>query len=125
MRMWPIPPRVNKPESDDPAIVEPIELSAANVNFRLNHRRGTRPARRQGDDRSSIIWSINSTASLQRANIMITRREASTGLLSSAVLAVAPGLAAENATAIDLPPPRADGGKPLIRALRGRLTRLE
>ena len=51
---------------------------------------------------------------------MITRREASTGLLSSAVLAVAPGLAAENATAIDLPPPRADGGKPLIQALRLR-----
>jgi len=51
---------------------------------------------------------------------MITRREASTGLLSSAVLAAAPRLAAENATAIDLPPPRADGGKPLIQALRLR-----
>ena len=51
---------------------------------------------------------------------MITRREASTGLLFSAVLAAAPRLAAENATAIDLPPPRADGGKPLIQALRLR-----
>ena len=25
MRMWPISPRVNKPENDDPSIVEPIE----------------------------------------------------------------------------------------------------
>jgi putative SOS response-associated peptidase YedK len=29
MRMWPISIRVNKPENDDPSIVEPIELSAA------------------------------------------------------------------------------------------------
>jgi putative SOS response-associated peptidase YedK len=29
MIMWPISTRVNKPENDDPAIVEPIELSAA------------------------------------------------------------------------------------------------
>ena len=29
MRMWPISTRVNKPEHDDPTIVEPIELSAA------------------------------------------------------------------------------------------------
>jgi putative SOS response-associated peptidase YedK len=27
MRMWPISTRVNKPENDDPAIVEPIELA--------------------------------------------------------------------------------------------------
>ena len=26
MRMWPISARVNKPENDDPSIVEPIEL---------------------------------------------------------------------------------------------------
>ena len=26
MRMWPISTRVNKPENDDPSIVEPIEL---------------------------------------------------------------------------------------------------
>jgi len=25
MRMWPIPTRVNKPENNDPAIIEPIE----------------------------------------------------------------------------------------------------
>jgi putative SOS response-associated peptidase YedK len=28
MRMWPISARVNKPENDDPSIVEPIELAA-------------------------------------------------------------------------------------------------
>ena len=27
MRMWPISTRVNKPENDDPSIVEPIELA--------------------------------------------------------------------------------------------------
>jgi len=27
MRMWPISKRVNKPENDDPSIVEPIELA--------------------------------------------------------------------------------------------------
>ncbi len=29
MRMWPISTRVNKPENDDPSIVEPIKLSTA------------------------------------------------------------------------------------------------
>ena len=27
MRMWPISTRVNKPENDDPSVVEPIELA--------------------------------------------------------------------------------------------------
>jgi hypothetical protein len=27
MRMWPISTRVNKPESDDPSILKPIELA--------------------------------------------------------------------------------------------------
>src|SRR5438876_9244629 len=27
MRMWPISTRVNKPENDDPSIIEPIELA--------------------------------------------------------------------------------------------------
>ena len=27
MRMWPLSTRVNKPENDDPSIVEPIELA--------------------------------------------------------------------------------------------------
>jgi putative SOS response-associated peptidase YedK len=29
MRTWPISTRANKPENDDPSILEPIELSAA------------------------------------------------------------------------------------------------
>jgi hypothetical protein len=29
MRMWPISTRVNKPENDDPSVIEPVELSAA------------------------------------------------------------------------------------------------
>ncbi len=29
MRMWPISTRVNKPENDDPSIVEPVRLSAS------------------------------------------------------------------------------------------------
>jgi putative SOS response-associated peptidase YedK len=28
MRMWPISTRVNKPENDDPSIVEPVELTS-------------------------------------------------------------------------------------------------
>ena len=28
MRMWPISTRVNKPENDDPTIVDPVELTA-------------------------------------------------------------------------------------------------
>jgi putative SOS response-associated peptidase YedK len=29
MRMWPISTRVNKPENDDPSIVEPIKLASS------------------------------------------------------------------------------------------------
>ena len=29
LRMWPISTRVNKPENDDPSIVEPIELATS------------------------------------------------------------------------------------------------
>jgi hypothetical protein len=29
VRMWPISTRVNKPENDDPSIVEPIELTTS------------------------------------------------------------------------------------------------
>ena len=28
MRMWPISTRVNKPENDDPSIIEPVELAS-------------------------------------------------------------------------------------------------
>jgi len=37
MRMWPISTRVNKPENDDPSIVEPIQLSTdAAYRWRLD-----------------------------------------------------------------------------------------
>ena len=52
---------------------------------------------------------------------MMTRREASIGLVSSAALASAGSLAgAQETTALELPPPRSEGGKPLIEALRLR-----
>jgi putative SOS response-associated peptidase YedK len=31
MRMWPISTRVNKPENDDPSIVEPVVLTNSSV----------------------------------------------------------------------------------------------
>jgi len=52
---------------------------------------------------------------------MITRREANIGLVASAALAAAGRAAAvEELPALDLPPPRSEGGKPLIEALRLR-----
>lgn len=49
---------------------------------------------------------------------MLTRREANAGLVSAAVLAAAPTLAAaQPADTIALPAPRKDGGKPLMQAL--------
>jgi len=53
---------------------------------------------------------------------MMTRREASIGLISSAALATAGGsfAGAQETTALELPPPRSEGGKPLIEALRLR-----
>jgi hypothetical protein len=32
MRMWPISTRVDKPENDDPSIIEPIATDAAQPN---------------------------------------------------------------------------------------------
>ena len=29
MRMWPISTRINKPENDDPSILDPVELTDA------------------------------------------------------------------------------------------------
>jgi nitroreductase len=49
---------------------------------------------------------------------MITRRNANAGLLTAAVLAAVP--AVEAAQALDLPPPRREGGQPLIAALKLR-----
>lgn len=52
---------------------------------------------------------------------MTTRRAASLGLLSTAALAIAPGLGqAQSQAAIDLPAPRTDFGKSLAQALRTR-----
>ena len=52
---------------------------------------------------------------------MITRREANMGLIASAAISVASGLAsAQELPPLDLPPPRNEGGKPLIEALRLR-----
>jgi nitroreductase len=50
---------------------------------------------------------------------MMTRREASTGLLSSATLAATSAFAA-GAAAIELPAPRREGGQPLLQALNLR-----
>jgi nitroreductase len=52
---------------------------------------------------------------------MMTRREAHIGFAASAAMAVASRLAlAQEPQALDLPPPRSGGGKPLIEALRLR-----
>lgn len=51
---------------------------------------------------------------------MMTRRTASAGLVTSAILTAAPSLAATDSTVRELPPPRTEGGKPLIQTLRMR-----
>ena len=51
---------------------------------------------------------------------MVTRRQASAGILSAAVLASTSAIAAEEITTVQLPPPRGEGGKPLIQALKLR-----
>jgi nitroreductase len=52
---------------------------------------------------------------------MMTRRKAGTGLLSAAALAGTSRLAAQaESTVMDLPPPRLQGGKPLMQALQLR-----
>ena len=51
---------------------------------------------------------------------MMTRRAASAGLASSAILTVTPSLAATGSTVVELPPPRTEGGKPLIQTLKLR-----
>jgi len=38
MRMWPISTRVNKPENDDPSIVEPIELVTQRKRLSISER---------------------------------------------------------------------------------------
>ena len=51
---------------------------------------------------------------------MLTRRTASAALVSSAILAATPSLAATDQPMRELPPPRSEGGKPLIEALKLR-----
>ena len=52
---------------------------------------------------------------------MMTRRQASGGILASAALAATPGIAAtQELKPRDLPPPRGTGGQPLTEALKLR-----
>lgn len=51
---------------------------------------------------------------------MLTRRTTYAGLVTNALLTAAPNLAATGSAALELPPPRSQGGKPLIEALRLR-----
>ena len=51
---------------------------------------------------------------------MMTRREANIGLVSSAAMVMAGNVASAQQQVIDLPPPRSQGGTPLIEALRSR-----
>ena len=52
---------------------------------------------------------------------MITRRQASAGILASAALAAAPTfVVAQEPKPFDLPPPRSEGGQPLTTALKLR-----
>ena len=57
---------------------------------------------------------------------MITRRQANSGILASAALAAVPAFAAtQKLKPIELPAPRAEGGMPLINALKLRLSTRE
>jgi nitroreductase len=52
---------------------------------------------------------------------MMTRRQAATGALAGAALAAIPAVGAAQALkSLDLPPPRSEGGQPLISALKLR-----
>jgi hypothetical protein len=51
---------------------------------------------------------------------MMTRRTANAALVSSAILAATPSLAATGRPMRELPPPRTEGGKPLIQTLKLR-----
>lgn len=51
---------------------------------------------------------------------MMTRRTASTGLISSAILSATPAFGAQEAIERELPPPRPSGGKPLLETLKLR-----
>lgn len=48
---------------------------------------------------------------------MMTRRQATAGILAATALAAAPGMSAPAPKSLTLPPPQSAGGKPLIEAL--------
>ena len=48
---------------------------------------------------------------------MMTRRQASAGLLSGGAFAATQAVLAQEVEAMELPPPHTDGGKPLVQAI--------
>ena len=60
MRMWPISIRVNKPENDDPSIVEPIELAGPFICRRLNFKPYTQPDSQTHSGNSGPSWTTAS-----------------------------------------------------------------
>jgi nitroreductase len=86
--------------------------------FLRTGRSGLRPRRikDQTVDRDSRAVESRS-ARFEGGKVMVTRRQASAGLLSSASLAAVPGLAVAQGRELKLPPPQTDGGKPLMQAL--------
>lgn len=64
---------------------------------------------------------MRSVPPLPKGATLVTRREASAGLLVGAALAAAPPIAAaESPGLLELPPPRSEGGLPLTQALKLR-----
>jgi nitroreductase len=63
---------------------------------------------------------IATTRRAQRQTIMMTRRTASSGLISSAILSATPAIGAQEAIERELPRPRQSGGMPLLEALKLR-----
>ncbi|MGB9041041.1 MAG: hypothetical protein WCC81_01065 [Pseudolabrys sp.] len=51
---------------------------------------------------------------------MVTRRQASAGIVTAAVLAGTSGVGAQEGAIMQLPPPRLEGGKPLMQTLKLR-----
>jgi nitroreductase len=77
--------------------------------------------RQQADEGIGAPADLRARAGrVKEGKIMVTRRQAGMGLLSSAALGAAPNALAQEAEAVKLPPPRTDGGKPLIQALKLR-----
>jgi isoleucyl-tRNA synthetase len=56
MRMWPISTRVNKPENDDPSIVEPTELVHNLISVRQVIRFAALCLSRSGKAQRESLW---------------------------------------------------------------------